>query len=69
MINGTLGQTPVVAPASAGCVYPYSDGIQFEQDVWTPEEEEMEVIKRKILEKLLVRLAPANGTGISRTTR
>jgi hypothetical protein len=59
MTNGTLGQAPVVAPAPAGCGYPYGDGIQFEENVWTPEEEEMEVIKRKILEKLLVRLAPA----------
>jgi hypothetical protein len=57
----------VVAPAPAGCEYPYGEGIQFDESAWTPEEEEMEVIKRKILEKLLVRLAPANVTRTSRT--
>ena len=58
MTNGTLGQAPVVAPAPAGSEYPFCEGIQFDEDAWTPEEEDMEVIKRKILEKLLVRLAP-----------
>ncbi|HWD92778.1 MAG TPA: hypothetical protein VG938_10550 [Verrucomicrobiae bacterium] len=67
MINGTLGQTPVVAPAPAGCEYPYGEGIRFDEDAWTPEEEEMEVIKRKILEKLLVRLAPGSAARTSRT--
>jgi len=66
MTNGTLGQIPAIAPPSAGSGYPYGDGIQFDDEVWTPEEEEMEVIKRKILEKLLVRLEPANVAGISR---
>jgi hypothetical protein len=69
MINGTLGHAPVVAPAPAGCEYPYGEGIQFDQDTWTPEEENMEVIKRKILEKLLVRLAPTDATRISRAAR
>jgi len=57
----------MIAPATTGCEYPYVEGIQFDEDVWTPEEKEMEVIKRKILEKLLVRLAPANAAGNSRT--
>ena len=69
MMNGIVGQTPVVAPAVAGSEYPFCEGIQFDEDVWTPEEEDMEVIKRKILEKLLVRLAPANAPGSCRPTR
>jgi hypothetical protein len=62
MTNGTLGRVPALAPAPPGTEYPFGDGIQFDEDVWTPDEENMEVIKRKILEKLLVRLAPANTT-------
>ena len=69
MTNGTLGQVPAVAPAPANTGYPYGDGIQFDEDVWTPEEEDMEVIKRKILEKLLVRLEPANVSRIFRDAR
>jgi hypothetical protein len=63
MINGILGQTPAMAPGAANSGYPYGDGIRFEDEVWTPEEQELEVIKRKILEKLMVRLGA--GTGYS----
>jgi hypothetical protein len=64
MINGILGQTPAIAPGAANSGYAYGDGIRFEDEVWTPEEQELEVIKRKILEKLMVRLGPDS---ISRT--
>lgn len=67
MTNVTLGKTPMVAPAPAACEYPFGEGIQFDEEAWTPEEQEMEVIKRKILEKLMVRLAPSNARGSSRT--
>jgi hypothetical protein len=63
MINGILGQTPAIAPGAANSGYPYGEGIQFENDVWTPEERELEVIKRKILEKLIVRLGPDRISG------
>jgi hypothetical protein len=66
MTNSTLGQTPAIAPAPSGSDYPFCDGIHFDEEVWTPEGEDMETIKRKILEKLLVRLAPANLAAMSR---
>jgi hypothetical protein len=69
MTNGISGQTAVIAPAPEDSGFPFGEGIQFDEDVWTPEEEDLEVIKRKILEKLLVRLEPANVSKIFRDTR
>lgn len=66
MTNGTLGQIPAIAPAPTGSDYPFCDGIRYDEEVWMPEGEDMEVIKRKILEKLLVRLSPANLAAMSR---
>jgi hypothetical protein len=66
MTNSTLGQTPATAPVPMGSDYPFCDGIHYDKEVWTPANEDMEVIKRKILEKLLVRLSPENLAAMSR---
>jgi hypothetical protein len=58
MKNSVLTQTQMVR--ATGVRNPRSDCIQFDDDVCTPEEQQLDITRRKILKKLLARLGPAN---------
>ena len=52
MINNALSQAIVAAPVPI----PGDEGIQFDEEEGSLEEQRLETIKRKILEKLTIRL-------------
>ena len=63
MTNDVLLQTMVAVPTVGAEGFPGSGGIQFDGDGCSSEEQRLEIIKHKILEKLIVRLdGPLHGS-------
>jgi hypothetical protein len=61
MTNRTLAQATAVAPASVNDGFSSREGILFDSDVCTAEDERMEAIKNNILKKLRARLNSTAG--------
>jgi hypothetical protein len=66
MMNGSFAQATVAPSALGDGRFPCGEGIQFDGDVCTPEEQRLEAIKNKILKKLAVRLDAPSFSGRSR---
>lgn len=63
MTNDVLLQTIVAVPTVGTEGFPGSCGIRFDGNDCSSEEQRLEIIKRKILEKLIVRLdGPLHGS-------
>jgi hypothetical protein len=52
----TLAQATIATKALIDSGFPDSEGIQFDSDVCTPEDEQLAAVKNNILKKLRVRL-------------
>lgn len=66
MTNGILAKGAVQPSAAAG--FRVCEGIQFDADVYTPEDEHMEAIKQNILRKLAARSKVFRQTSVGHTT-